>query len=174
MTQSKTFVCPCCGKNYEELPLCFGNDYPFYYYSIPVEERASRIELAESLCVIDEKFFFHRGRLTIPIIDNDEALIFNVWTSISEDNFRVRNEMWNDPIRINNEPYFGWLQTEVPTYVNTINIETIAYENKIGLIPTIEIIKSNHALYNDQQNGIDFKAAKDKVQQILKTLHSDL
>lgn len=25
-------------------------------------------------------------------------------------------DLWEEPNRINEEPYFGWLQTKVPTY----------------------------------------------------------
>ncbi len=73
------YKCSCCGQIYDELPLCFGADFPNFYYSIPVEQRAQRTEKTESLCVIDEKHFFVRGRLTIPIVDHSENLAWNVW-----------------------------------------------------------------------------------------------
>jgi hypothetical protein len=92
----KKFKCACCGIIYDEMPLCFGSDYPISYSQIPVEERDQRTELKESLCIVDNQYYFHRGRLTIPIIDYSENLIFNVWTSISEDNFWIRMDLWND------------------------------------------------------------------------------
>ena len=63
--KSTAFKCDCCGTEYNEMPLCFGSEYPDYYFSVPIEEREKRIELKESLCVVDEKHFFHRGRLRI-------------------------------------------------------------------------------------------------------------
>jgi hypothetical protein len=167
-----SFTCSCCGKTYE-LPLCFGSDYPYHYYSIPPEEREKRIELTESLCVIDGQHFFHRGRITIPINDYDEDLVFNVWTSISRENFEIRNDLWNDPARVNQPPYFGWLQTSVSTYGNTINIKTVARENEAGLIPSIEVIEKDHPLRYDQEHGISFKTALDKVQEIMKEWHKE-
>ena len=166
-----TFKCECCGLEYDQMPLCFGTDYPDYYFSIPPKERAGRIELKESLCVIDEKHFFHRGRLTIPIVDYEEDLIFNVWTSISEDNFGLRMDLWEDQNRINQEPYLGWLQTHVPTYGDTLNKKTIAIENEVGLIPTIQMTEENHKLTIDQETGISFETAKVIVNQILKKEH---
>jgi len=153
------------------LPLTFGNEFPDYYYSVPPDEREKRIELAESLCVVDDEHFFHRGRLTIPIKDYDQDLIFNVWTTISKDNFIKRNTLWNDPRRIEEKPYFGWLQTAVPTYSNTINIKTIAIENEVGLIPTIEIIEEEHPLAIDQKDGITLDRAMQIVDVILNQLH---
>ena len=61
--KKQAYKCSCCGNIYDEIPLCFGSDFPDYYSSIPPEERESRIELKERLCVVDEKHFFHRGRL---------------------------------------------------------------------------------------------------------------
>lgn len=169
--KKQNYKCNCCGKEYDVLPLCFGADFPEYYFSIPQHEREKRIELKESLCVVDEKYYFHRGRLTIPIIDYHENLIFNVWTSISEENFEKRMELWNDPNRINEDPYFGWLQTKVPTYGETINIKTIAKEEDIGLIPKIISIQEQHRLTNDQENGITYKRAIQIVDQIMKQEH---
>jgi hypothetical protein len=171
MPTSYSFTCACCGKVYDEVPLCFGNDRPDYYYAVPPEEREKRVELFESLCVVDEQHFFHRGRITIPINDHNESLVFNVWTSISKENFEIRNDLWNNPERVNQAPYFGWLQTVVPTYNKTINIKTIARENEPGLIPDIEVIEEDHPLRHDQQNGITFETALEKVQEILKGWH---
>ena len=170
MIEKYSFTCNCCGKVYNGIPLCFGNSYPDYYYSIPRDEREERIELTESLCVIDNHFF-HRGRVIIPIIDYSEDLIFNVWTTISKENFELRNDLWNEPNRIDQDPYFGWLQTIIPTYGDTLNIKTMAYEAEVGLIPYIEVIEDNHSLLRDQQNGISFDVAFDKVQKILKDQH---
>jgi hypothetical protein len=166
-----TYKCSCCGQVYEGLPLCFGSDYPDYYFSVPTEEREQRIELKESLCVVDGEHFFHRGRLTIPIIDYSENLIFNVWTSISADNFSIRMDLWNDPNRTNHEPYFGWLQTLVPTYGNTLNLKTEAIEQEVGLIPEIQSIEEDHPLTIDQENGITYKRATEIVDKILRDLH---
>jgi hypothetical protein len=170
MSKAYSFTCHCCGKTYDEIPLCFGNDFPDYYFSVPPEERDKRIELKESLCIIDDHYF-HRGRLIIPITDNPEDLIFNVWTSISKDNFELRNEIWNAEDRTKYGPYFGWLQTIVPTYGDTLNIKTTAYENEVGLIPTIKVFEDLHPLKTDQENGITFQVALEKVQAMLADLH---
>jgi len=166
-----SYTCSCCGKIYDSVPLCFGADFPYYYLSIPTHEITARVEITESLCVIDESHFFHRGRITIPIIDHDEDLIFNVWTTISRENFEKRNTIWNDPERTSHPPYFGWLQTMVPTYGDTINIMTMAHENEVGLIPDIKV-DQNHAIGQDQLTGITYESALKKVQVILSTFHA--
>ena len=165
------YQCSCCGQEYHELPLTFGNDFPDYYYSVPPDEREKRIEKEESLCVVDGQHFFHRGRLTIPINDHDEDLNFDIWTSISEDNFRKRNDLWESQERVNEDPYFGWLQTIIPTYGDTLNLKTTAVENEVGLIPTIKMIEDGHPLTIDQEKGITFDKAIRIVDFILTSAH---
>ncbi len=167
------YKCVCCGVVYDELPLCFGFDFPEHYYSIPPEEREKRIELKESLCVVDEQHFFHRGRLIIPILNHPEPLIFNVWTSISEANFNIRMDYWNDPKRIEQGPYFGWMQTYVPGYGETINIKCIAVERGLEIIPEIQVIEEDHPLKADQENGITYEKAIQIVSEILKKQHQE-
>jgi len=155
------------------MPLSFGGDFPASYFNVAPEEREQRIELAESLCVIDKALFFHRGRITIPIVDHNEDLVFDVWTSISEANFIKRNDLWSDPNRIKQDPYFGWLQSTIPTYDGTLNIKTLAYEQEVGFIPSIKVIEENHPLKIDQENGITLKIATEKVESILRDFHRD-
>lgn len=162
------YKCDCCDKVYENIPLCFGAAVPDLYNVIPEEERATRVEMNKSLCIIDEKYFLHRGLLTIPIIDNDnDNLVFDIWTTISEKDFERRMELWEDPNRMNEPPYCGWLNSYIPTYGNTINIKTIAVEQELGSVPDILVMEEGHPLAADQRTGITMDKALDIVSQIL-------
>ena len=80
-------------------------------------------------------------------------------------------DFWGDPKRVDQEPYFGWLQTIVPTYDDTLNIKTIAIEQSVGLIPEIKVIEENHHLKIYQDNGITFKKAMEIVDKVMKEHH---
>ena len=82
-----------------------------------------------------------------------------------------RNQDWNNVERIQNEPYFGWLENAIATYQNTLNIKTVSWENKLGLIPRAEIIEEDHPLQIDQKKGITMAKATLIVQHILKQYH---
>lgn len=163
------YKCECCDKIYDSLPLCIGYDKPSIYFSIPEEEREQRIRLDKSWCVVDEEHFFHRGNLVIPIIDSEESLEFGVWTSISADNFKKRMDLWDNPARANEEPYFGWLSSNIAGYDDTLNIKTIAQENEdIDAIPNIYVIEEDHPLAIDQENGITMDKALDILSIVVK------
>lgn len=165
------YKCTCCGKVYEQLPLCFGAEVPDLYDIIPEAERASRIEMNKSLCIVDKKYFLHRGRLTIPIINNDDRLIFDIWTTISEADFAKRMNLWEDAKRVDEPPYAGWLNSYIPTYGNTINIRTIAVEQVVGCIPDVLVMEEGHPLAADQRNGITLDKALEIVSYILSDTH---
>ena len=158
------FTCSRCGEFHEEFPLCFGAEFPDFYFSVPPEERASRVELTESLCVVDKAHFFIRGRIEIPIIGSDELFCWNVWTSVSERNFIRVNERWNDGRRGEEPAYFGWLQTQLPGYADTLNIKTMAHTQAVGIIPRIELIEEDHALTLEQQTGITWQRVTEFVE----------
>ncbi|MDQ2772984.1 MAG: DUF2199 domain-containing protein [Bacteroidota bacterium] len=158
------FTCSRCGEFHAEFPMCFGAEFPDYYFSVPPEERDSRVELTESLCVVDDTHFFIRGRIEIPVIDTEEAFCWNVWASVSETNFRRTNEIWNDPERMNEPAYFGWLQTALPGYPETLNIKTMLHTQELGIIPQVEIIEEGHALTREQQAGITWQRVTELVE----------
>ncbi|OCK53224.1 hypothetical protein BA768_01320 [Chryseobacterium sp. CBo1] len=165
------FQCLCCGQIYDEIPLTFGSEFPSYYFTIPENEISERVEYEKSLCIIDDHFF-HRVRLAIPVLDYSEDLNFDIWVTISKENFIKRNENWNDEERIHLEPYFGYLQNEIFGYQNTLNLHTVSIENKPGIIPNVQVIDDSHQLYSDQKNGISLEKAKSIVQNILKIHHN--
>ncbi|WP_226163456.1 DUF2199 domain-containing protein [Hymenobacter terricola] len=158
------FTCSRCGEYHGELPMCFGAGFPDYYFSVPPDERENRVELTESLCVIDESHFFIRARIEIPVIDSDEVFCWNVWTSLSEANFRRTNEVWDDPERVNEPAYFGWLQTTIPGYPETLNIKTMLHTQEPGIIPRVEVIEENHRLADEQLSGITWQRVVELVE----------
>ncbi|WP_092772774.1 DUF2199 domain-containing protein [Hymenobacter actinosclerus] len=161
------FVCSRCGEFHAELPMCFGAEFPDYYFSIPINERARRVEIAESLCVIDEEHFFVRGRIELPVLNSEEIFCWNVWTTLSKDNFIQTNTVWNDPERVNEPAYFGWLQTSLPGYPETLNLKTAVHTQAVGLIPRVEIMDENHPLVLEQKQGIGWPRVVELVEAAL-------
>lgn len=147
--------------------MCFGSEFPDYYFSVPPAERAKRVELTSDLCVVDEEHFFIRARIEIPVEGSLEPFCWNVWTSLSETNFIRANEVWNEPDRVNEPPYFGWLQTVIPGYADTLNIRTLVHTQPVGTIPRVEVIEENHPLTLDQRHGISMDRVIELVTPLL-------
>ncbi|PQO43237.1 DUF2199 domain-containing protein [Blastopirellula marina] len=161
------FYCQTCGAFHEELPMDYGAQAPHLYYDLPEAERATRCELTDELCVIDDEFFFLRGCLEIPILDADRPLVWGVWVSLSRDNFARTAELWETPGREAEPPMFGWLMTSLPLYPNTLSLKTHVHTRPIGERPTIELEPTDHPLAVEQREGISLARVEEIAAAIL-------
>ncbi len=164
---SNGFVCKFCGKYHEELPMSYRSAVPDYFFDIPADEQESRVEMNDDLCIIDDKYFFIRGNIEIPVIDTNQKFIWDVWVSSSEENFDKTNDFWEDPEREQKlDPMFGWLSSDIPCYPDTINLKTMVHTRTIGLCPVIELEPSKHPIAVEQREGITLERIKQIAEEL--------
>ena len=157
----KKLECSFCSYKLPEIPLCYAANAPYHYYVIAEEELESRTELNKDFCVIDNQFFFIRGNIEIPIIDSDEVFVWTVWVSLSETNFLRANDLLLTEGRESEEPYFGWLSTEISIYPTTVNLKTNVHTREVGLVPLIDLEPTDHPLAIEQRTGITMERVKE-------------
>ena len=150
---SMSWKCAICGSEHEEAPLCFGMDAPWRDY-VPEAEFAKRVELTPDQCVIDERTFFIRGHIEIPIHGLADPLAFAVWSSLSERSFRHMGERWYAPDRASDPPYFGWLCSSLPVYPETLHLKLSVQSRPPGRTPLFTVEPTEHPLSVNQRNGI--------------------
>lgn len=148
------FSCTICGEHHEVLPLSYSVKAPMAASRIPIEELEQRIVISPDQCVIDGKDFYLRGRIAIPIVDLDEPFIWGVWAEVSPINFMRTMDLWMTPGRESEPPFPGWLDSEIPLYGNTINVEVAVQTQIAGRRPHFTIIDQDHALAFEQRNGL--------------------
>ena len=146
---------------------CFGPLEPDFLATIPKEKREKRVLLDSDLCVVDNRHFFIRGLLALPILGTAQSFDWLVWVSLSKKNFNRAADLWETPGREKEPPYFGWLNTRLPTYPDTselkVNVHTLAVSKR----PTIELEQSDHPLSLEQREGITVERAKSLAKQVL-------
>jgi len=166
MVKTKGFDCHSCGRHHDELPMSFGADSPVGWDQIPVSERSTKGTLEQEWCIIGDDSFFIRGCLDIPVKDGPGPFTWIVWVSLSKDNFDRARKLWNDPARVNERPYFGWLCTALPGYSQTtVHLKTNVHSRKVGERPYIELELTDHLLAVEQRDGITMA----RVQQLVET-----
>jgi hypothetical protein len=88
MNQPPTgFTCGACGQYHAGLSLNIAFNAPVYWDQIPEAERDNRGELTPDFCNIDDRDFFVRGLIAIPILESDQFFMWGVWTSLSLENY---------------------------------------------------------------------------------------
>lgn len=164
--QLESYLCHKCGQYHQGLPISYGADAPANWYQLPENERPQRAELSSDLCVIDKQHFFVIGNIEIPILNRNTVFSWSVWVSLSEKNFIRTYELWTSPGRESELPYFGWLNTQLPCYPQTLNLKTNVHTRPVGQRPYIELQPTDHPLAIEQRAGITWE----RVQEIAETI----
>jgi hypothetical protein len=167
ISQTIGFICSTCGQFHEGVPMVWAADQPYYTFEIPQEERETRVELTEDLCILDGQHFFIRGLLEIPVVDGAGPFAWEVWSSLSRQNFERTVELWKAEGREHEPPYFGWLSTSLPGYPETLNMKTNVHTRPVGVRPFIELEPTDHPLAVEQRVGITMARVQQIAEQML-------
>jgi len=118
--------------------------------------RGRQSELGGEQCVIRGEHFFIRGLVEIPVLGGDEPVFsWNVWSSLSRENFERASALWHSPDRAKEPPYFGWLSVELaPVYPTTTSLKLNVHTRELGRRPFLEVEPTNHPLAVEQREGI--------------------
>lgn len=153
MTGGFGYCCRTCGEWHEGMPT-LAADAPLHYYSVPESERAIRCDLTSDTCIVDNRFFFLRGNIEIPVHGLEERFCWGVWVSISRENFRLLMQHWEDTERDRIGPFFGWLSADFRGYPAAENLKTNAHLQSPPWRPQIELEPTDHPLAIEQREGI--------------------
>jgi hypothetical protein len=162
------FLCHSCGVWHEGVPLDFGFDLPDI--AVPDEEFDRRVWTDGDFCVVDEKDFFIRGCLQVPVRDAPGPLVYGVWTSLSEKSYRRARELAaGAALAADEPPWFGWLFNALSLYPQTRLLKSLVHPRPGGLRPTIELEPTDHPLAVEQREGI---TAERLVEIVGRLLHA--
>ncbi|HLH25307.1 MAG TPA: DUF2199 domain-containing protein [Chloroflexota bacterium] len=148
------YTCHSCGAYHSELPLSYFVPLPDAVLWVPEAERAQRCRILDEVCIIDNEHFFIRGNIEIPIRGQETPFGWTVWTSLSRANFERAVRLWDRPERVDEPPYFGWLNNLLPPYPTTIDLKTHVHTRPVGTRPYIELEPTDHPLAVEQRQGI--------------------
>jgi hypothetical protein len=161
------YQCATCGKYHDETPLHYLVPAPYYYLTIPERERAKRCLLSSDQCIVDGEFFFILGNIDIPIIGSEEMFSWDVWVSLSKTNFERASQLWEQPERESEPPYFGWLSTNMSVYPDTLELKTMVHTREVGRRPFIELEPTDHPLAVEQRTGITWERIQQIAERVL-------
>ena len=90
-----------------------------------------------------------------------------MWVSLSEKSYTNYYENFNN--ENHEEQYFGWLNSRIPEYENTMNIPTTVQTKRGNERP--EIIPHEdfeHKFVSDYYNGINREEAEKRIHEMMK------
>jgi len=163
------YICSVCGESHREWPaLTFYS--PASYNELTMDEKNSIGKLDSDFCTIkyeDQIDKFIRVVLKQKVNDSDQNLDYGLWVSLSEKSYS--NYTANFSNKNHEEKYFGWLNSRIPEYENTINIPTTVQTKRGNERP--EIIPHedfDHEFVRDYYNGIKREEAEKRIHEMMK------
>ena len=115
--------CATCGEwhDVDRMEVAFSS--PDAYLAIPKEERDSRVKLNADFCSIDDRRFFVRGVIPVPVPARDRDYCWGVWAEVNEADFRAIVETWNAKDVSGLEPIHGIVANAVPEYEGALGLK---------------------------------------------------
>ena len=117
--------------------------------------------LDEDYCAIDDRDFFVRGIIHLPIIGCAETFRWGVWGSLSRENFETLLRLAEDPKRVELPPMFSWLSNQIDGYPDTLNLKMYAHLQQPGWRPNFELERTDHPLAQEYHHGITAERVKE-------------
>jgi hypothetical protein len=135
--------------------------------AVPMEELEQRIVFTPDQCVIDGKDFYLRGRILVPVTGLDEPFVWGVWAEVSPTNFVRTNELWTVEGREAEPAFPGWLNTQLPVFGETFNLELSVQTQGVGKRPHFTVVDEEHPLAVEQRNGITMQRVEEIAERML-------
>ncbi len=149
------------------MPLDWHWDAPAYWEG----PRGDGDKLTSDLCVwtddAGDVAYFVCGLLTLPIVDSEGEFVFGVWSSLSQASFQRVVDLWDDPARVEEPTYFGWLSNGLPGYPPTLNLPANVVTDRLDYRPQIVLHAGEHPLIHEQRDGITSARVQELVELML-------
>ncbi|MBO3743923.1 DUF2199 domain-containing protein [Actinoplanes flavus] len=150
---TEQFTCGTCGAVHDGPPLSFAAPAPDFWQPEMADQEGCLLDA--DLCVIAGEQFFVRGLIELPVWDTGEVFTYSMWVSLSRASFTRAVDVWEQPGREKEPPYFGWLSNIIAGYEpSTLNLRTNVHTRAVGQLPYIELEPTGHPLAVEQLAGV--------------------
>lgn len=162
--RQRTWRCATCGQGHQGI-IDLVASAPFYWQGSPHPLPNSAIIgsshcLTEDCCIIDEQHYFVRCQLKQPLLGAGagESFAFGVWSTLSEKNFGIYRDTFDDGHQGELGPWFGWFACRLRAYPETLSLKCRVHPQDAGLRPWIELEPtSEHPLARESREGIGYE-----------------
>jgi len=148
------FKCARCDDWHEGVP-GFSTAAPAAYEALTEAEREDRALLEEDGCIIDDRRFFLRGCLDVPVQGEADVMPFVVWAEVGQADFLTWVETYAEETRANVGPFDAVLADRLPLYPATEGLKLRVHIRDRGLRPRLVLLSPDHPLAIDQRHGVD-------------------
>jgi len=122
---------------------------------IPEKNRDELVKLGKDECVIEEKYYYLRGCIEIPVHGFQEPFIWGTWVELQEHDFMEYTSLKKGFDRTQKGPYYTRLSAHFRAYSeNCEHLNLRLYPRNLGTRPLLELEPTEHPMAVEQRNGI--------------------
>ena len=89
-----------------------------------------------------------------------------VWSSLSASNYQRARTLSGVADREHEPPYFGWMNSALPGYPNTVSLKVYVHTQRVGERPLVELEPTEHPLAIEQREGITWTRVHELVDRL--------
>jgi len=146
------FTCSVCGQHHDERLLDIRLGLPGDIHALDADERAERAWLADDFAVLDERRFFVRGLLELPIPELDDRFAYGTWCEVTMVDFQELMRRWHSDEQF--APVDCVLANELDPYRDTTGLRATLHATSADKLPTVDLAEASHELVHAQREGI--------------------
>lgn len=146
------YRCGACGEIHRGLPdVSFAA--PLAYYALPQHERLARAVLSRDACVLDDRDYFLRARLSVPVEGTAQRFGWLVWCLVGESEFWPHWQARHDAVE-GTRRVAGALANRLPGFPDTIGLSGQLEAEGGGRLPVLRLEACPHPLAMAQDHGL--------------------
>jgi hypothetical protein len=139
---------------------------PAAFFAVPAPERAQRCALTADWCVIDDRRFYLRGCLYVPVPDAKDFFGWGLWARVAKRSFQRYVALYSAD-GSEERPFRGRLSVEDRAGYEGLDGQAVMVQLRTATErPSFTLARCRHLLYQEQRQGITLH----RVQEILTTL----
>lgn len=153
--------CPCCEKMVpvDTIELSFRR--PDIIAVMDEKEREEKCSYTDDVYICEDRDFYVRCILPLPVHDKGEDYNLGVWVQVSENSFNRISELWDDPEQADEPPMEGLLANTVPLTEGSSNAKVLVQLTGPTTRPNVIVQDKNCSIYKEQTCGITIHRASE-------------
>jgi hypothetical protein len=147
--------CSVCGRLHSRAESELYFQRPDIVHALSDEERQRRCFQNADLCVLDDKQYFVRGLLPLPVAGRTRPYRIGVWAEVAREVFDRIRELWTDPSQTSEPRMSACLANRLPLQPDTLGLRMEIQLTGPTTRPEFFLEAMEHPLYGEQTRGID-------------------
>jgi hypothetical protein len=163
--------CTKCDELHDLSDMHVGYDRPDAWYAVRPDDREARWEIDADFAVLDEKWFFIRGLVFIPVHGEARPYAWGVWAAVDEADYRRYEAVFRDPDGHLQPAFTGRIANQIPGYPQTLGLAVTIRLGEGSERPSFTVDDAGHPLAAEQRGGVFVERV---LEMVSPALHGDL